>query len=48
MTQPAVAIFCGSGTTLAVERAFRPLFVRQEDFEKHQPKDFAELLAAST
>lgn len=38
---------CTDATAHDGKRAFNPLFVRQENFEKHQPKDFAGLVAAS-
>jgi type III restriction enzyme len=40
--------WCADATTHDGKRAFKPLFVRQEDFEKYQPQDFAGLVAVST
>jgi hypothetical protein len=37
--------WCADATTHDWKRDFKPLFVRQEDFEKYQPKDFAGLCA---
>ena len=39
--------WCADATAHDGRRMFKPLFVRQENFEKHQPKDFAGLVAAS-
>jgi type III restriction enzyme len=39
--------WCADATAHDGKRAFKPLFVRQEDFEKYQPKDFAGLVAVS-
>jgi type III restriction enzyme len=40
--------WCADATAHDGQRAFKPLFVRQEDFEKYQPKDFAGLVTVST
>jgi type III restriction enzyme len=40
--------WCVDATAHDGKRAFKSLFVRQEDFEKYQPKDFAGLVAVST
>lgn len=39
--------WCADATAHDGKRLFKPLFVRQEDFEKYQPKDFTSLVAAS-
>lgn len=39
--------WCTDATAHDGKRAFKPLFVRQEDYEKYQPKDFSGLVAAS-
>ena len=41
-------LWCVDATAHDAKRAFKPLFVRQEAFEKYQPKNFAELVAVST
>lgn len=40
--------WCADATAHGGQRVFKPLFVRQEDFEKYQPKNFAGLIATST
>jgi type III restriction enzyme len=40
-------LWCADATAHDGQRVFKPLFVRQEDFEKYQPKDFAGLIAVS-
>jgi type III restriction enzyme len=40
--------WCADATAHDGQRMFKPLFVRQEDFEKYQPQDFAGLVAVST
>ena len=37
--------WCADATAHDGKRAFKPLFVRQEDYEKYQPKDFSRLCA---
>jgi type III restriction enzyme len=39
--------WCADATAHDGQRVFKPLFVRQEDFEKYQPKDFSALVSAS-
>ena len=39
--------WCEDATAHDGKRAFKPLFVRQEDYEKYQPKDFSSLVATS-
>ena len=39
--------WCADATEHDGQRVFKPLFVRQEDFEKYQPKDFSALVSAS-
>jgi hypothetical protein len=40
--------WCADATVQDGQRDFKALFVRQEDFKKYQPKDFAGLVAVST
>lgn len=40
--------WCADATAHDGPRLFKPLFVRQEGFDKYQPKDFAGLVAVST
>lgn len=39
--------WCADATAHDGKRAFKALFVRQEDYEKYQPKDFSSLVATS-
>lgn len=41
-------LWCADATAHDGKRAFKALFVRQEAFEKYQPKNFAGLIAVST
>ena len=38
--------WCGDATAHEGSRVFKPLFVRQEAYEKYQPKDFASLVTS--
>ena len=38
--------WCEDASAILVDRNFRPLFVRQEEWEKYRPKNFRELCAA--
>ncbi|MEI9478088.1 MAG: DEAD/DEAH box helicase family protein [Deltaproteobacteria bacterium] len=38
--------WCEDASAIVVDRNFRPLFVRQEEWEKYRPKNFRELCAA--
>jgi len=40
--------WCADATAHDGQRVFKPLFVRQENFEKYKPKDFAGLVAVGT
>lgn len=40
-------LWCADATAHDGQRVFKPLFVRQDNFEKYQPMDFTALVAAS-
>ena len=40
-------LWCADATAHEGDRVFNPLFVRQEEYEKYQPKDFAGLVAVA-
>jgi type III restriction enzyme len=39
--------WCADATAHDGRRSFKPLFVRQENYEKYQPKDFSALVASA-
>jgi type III restriction enzyme len=41
-------LWCTDATARDEQRVYKPLFVRQADFEKYQPQDFAALIAVSS